>query len=175
MRLSFVAPLSFLLLGAVCAGSGASLTESGRGKPEVQVSFPARTSPASVETAVVDVTNPGPGDIDSLFVAFSLVGVGGVDGVAEPLVETGARGHSPSIVNVRPPPEATSRDGVIYRFSDPTGRRPILAVGDSVQVEFDLRAPHELGRAASSLQVYAGEDPARSQGTLLETEVAADG
>jgi hypothetical protein len=168
----FLGLASLLLLGAVCAGPDAATTERGKALPRVEVRFPDQTSPAGVETATIEVANPGPGDIDSLFVAFSLVGVGGSDGVAEPLVDTGARARSPSVVAVRPRPDATSPDGVTYKFSAPGGSGPVLEAGGSFEVEFDVRVPTEPGRAASSVQVYAGEDPERSQGALLQTEVA---
>jgi hypothetical protein len=162
---------SLLLLGAVCAGPDTTTTDRGQALPQVQVRFPDQAAPAAVETATIEVANPGPGDIESLFVAFSLVGVGGSDGVAEPLVEIGARARSPSVVAVRPKPDATSSDGVTYKFSDPEGSGPVLEAGRSFEVQFDVRVPAEPGRAASSVQVYAGEDPERSRGALLETEV----
>jgi hypothetical protein len=171
MSLRFLTLSSLLLLGAVCAGPDATTTDSGQALPRVQVRFPDQAAPAAVETATIEVANPGPGDIESLFVAFSLVGVGGSDGVAEPLVEIGARARSPSVVAVRPKPDATSSDGVTYKFSDPEGSGPVLEAGRSFEVQFDVRVPAEPGRAASSVQVYAGEDPERSQGALLETEV----
>jgi hypothetical protein len=171
MRLRFLTLSSLLLLGAVCAGPVTTTTDSGQPLPRVQVRFPDQTAPAAVETATIEVANPGPGDIESLFVAFSLVGVGGSDGVAEPLVDIGARARSPSVVAVRPKPDATSSDGVTYKFSDPDGSEPVLEAGRSFEVQFDVRVPAEPGRAASSVQVYAGEDPERSQGALLETEV----
>lgn len=172
MSLRFLALSSVVLLGAVCAGPDTTTTDSGQALPSVQVRFPNQASPAAVETATIEVANPGPGDIESLFVAFSLVGVGGSDGVAEPLVETGALARSSSVVAVRPKPDATSPDGVTYKFSDRDGSGPVLEAGRSFEVQFDVRVPAEPGRAASSVQVYAGEDPERSQGALLETEVA---
>jgi hypothetical protein len=171
LRTGVTVLLSVLLLGAVCAGPDPNLTESGKARPEVRVSFPEQVTPAAVETAVVEVTNHGPGHIETLIVAFSLVGVGGDAGVAEPLVEIGARGKSPSLTAVRPEPAQTSPDGVTYSFSGP-GPAPVLEVGETFEVEFDVRVPRHGGRAASSVQVYAGEDPERSQGVLLETEVA---
>jgi hypothetical protein len=171
MSLRFLTLSSLLLLGAVCAGPDTTTTDRGQALPQVQVRFPDEAAPAAVETATIEVSNPGPGDIESLFVAFSLVGVGGSDGVAEPLVEIGARARSPSVVAVRPKPDATSSDGVTYKFSDPEGSRPVLEAGRSFEVQFDVRVPAEPGRAASSVQVYAGEDPERSRGALLETEV----
>ena len=92
--------------------------------------------------------------------------------MADPLVEIGARGRSPSIVDVAPRPDAISSDGVIYRFSSPGGTAPVLAEGQSLELRFRLRVPERAGRAASSVQVYAGEEPDRSEGVLLETEVS---
>lgn len=163
--------LALPLLGAVCAGSDPNLTDDGQGRPNVEVDFPDQTSAASVETAVIDVANPGPGDIASLFVAFSLVGAGGGAKIPEPLVAAGVRGRSPSISDVRPTPDATSPDGVVYKFANASTSAPILKESESLRLQFDVKLPEEPGLVASSVQVYAGEDPERSRGALLETEV----
>ena len=158
-----VALVAALLLGAVCAGE-----ETGPGRPQLEVSFPEQVRSSAVATAILRVTNPGPAAIDSLVVSFSLVGSAGGT-VSEPLVASGARKQSPSIADVRPKPSGVSLDGVVFRFGE--GSSPVLAAGEMISLEFDIRAPRPPGVSAGSVQVYAGENPERAQGVRLETEV----
>lgn len=159
-----VAVAAALLLGAVCAGE-----EAGPGEPQLDVSFPAEVRSSAVATAILRVTNPGPEEIDSLVVSFSLVGSAGGT-VSEPLVASGARKQSPSIADVRPDPGGVSLDGVVFRFAG-KGSSPVLAAGEKISLEFDIRVPRPPGPSAGSVQVYAGENPERAQGVRLETEV----
>lgn len=156
--------LATLMLGAVCAGEPA-----GPGQPQLEVSFPAQTQSSDVETAILEVTNPGPEEIDSLLVSFSLVGSAGGT-VSQALVASGARKKSPSIEDVRPEPGGVSLDGVVFRFAG-EGSAPVLDAGEKISLEFDIRVPRSPGLSASSVQVYAGENPERAQGVRLETEV----
>ena|GEM_PF-1353169 len=153
-----------LLLGAVCAGQPA-----GPGQPQLQVSFPSQARSAAVETAILEVTNPGPEAIDSLLVSFSLVGSAGGT-VSQSLVASGARKKSPSIEDVRPEPGGISLDGVVFRFAG-EGSAAVLDAGEKISLEFDIRVPRSPGLSASSVQVYAGENPERAQGVRLETEI----
>ena len=153
-----------LLLGAVCAGE-----ETGPGRPQLEVSFPEQVRTSAVATATLRVTNPGPEAIDSLVVSFSLVGSAGGT-VSQPLVASGARKQSPSIADVRPKPGGVSLDGVVFRFSG-DGSTAVLDAGEEISIEFDIRVPRPPGLSASSVQVYAGENPERAQGVRLETEV----
>jgi hypothetical protein len=153
-----------LLLGAVCAGE-----EAGPGLPQLELSFPAQVRSSAVATAILRVTNPGPEEIDSLVVSFSLVGSAGGT-VSEPLVASGARKRSPSIEDVRPDPGGVSLDGVVFRFAGRSAS-PVLAAGEEIALEFDIQVPRRPGLSASSVQVYAGENPERAQGARLETEV----
>ena len=129
----------------------------------VSVSFPTAAAPGDVATAEITITNSGSADVKALFVSFSLVGGGGEAGVIDPLVAAVA-GEQPSIVAVRPSPDATGGGGVRYGF----GR---LAAGESTTVEFDLRVPESPGTAANSVQVYDGSDPDVATGARLTTEV----
>ena len=153
-----------LLLGAVCAGQ-----PTGSGRPQLLASFPQQVRSSAVETATLQVTNPGPEAIESLVVSFSLVGSAGGT-VSQPLVAAGSRKQSPSIEDVRPPPGGVSLDGVVFRFSG-SRSAPVLAAGEEYSIEFDIRVPRPPGLSASSVQVYAGENPERAQGVRLETEV----
>lgn len=147
-----------------CFGGGPSLTASGAGKPEIVVDFPRLVPAGSTHSARVEVTNPGPGDMDSLFIAFSLVGVGGSAEPPQELVRVGSDGKSPSLVSIRPRPVATAPDGVVLRFRG-------LKVGEVTTVRFDIRVPAGPGIAANSLTAYAGEEPSRAAGVRLETRV----
>ncbi|MDQ3661516.1 MAG: hypothetical protein M3454_10740 [Actinomycetota bacterium] len=159
-----VALSAALTLGAVCAGE-----ETGPGQPQLQVSFPEQVQASEVATATLTVINPGPEEIGSLVVSFSLVGSAGGT-VSEPLVASGARKQSPSIEEVRPEPGGVSLDGVVFRFSG-DGSTAVLDAGEEISIEFDIRVPRPPGLSASSVQVYAGENPERAQGVRLETEV----
>jgi hypothetical protein len=156
--------MAALLLGAVCATEPA-----GSGQPQLELSFPARAASSSVETATLAVTNPGPEDIQTLVVSFSLVGSSGGT-VSQPLVASGARKRSPSIEDIRPRPRGVSLDGVVFRFAG-QGSSPVLAAGEEISLEFDIRVPRHPGLSASSVQVFAGENPERARGVRLETEV----
>src|SRR5918995_1185212 len=99
-----------------CFGPDPNLTESGKGKPEVTIDFPAQLQRRSVETAVVTVTNPGPGDMAGFSIEFSLVGKVGNETLPTPLVAAGAGERSPSIEGVEPDPTAVSLEGVRFFF-----------------------------------------------------------
>ncbi|MDQ3955715.1 MAG: hypothetical protein M3285_09220 [Actinomycetota bacterium] len=152
-----------LVLGGLAVSRLGDTGEVGdKAELSVSVSFPTTAAPGDVATAAITVTNSGSADVKALFVSFSLVGGGGEAGVVEPLVEAVA-GEQPSIVAVRPPPDATG-GGMRYGF----GR---LAAGDSTTVEFDLRVPESPGTASNSVQVYDGSDPDVATGARLTTEV----
>jgi hypothetical protein len=153
-----IAPSALVVLAplmAACYENGANLTPTGRGRPELAVTFAAETEPGSIHQATFEVANPGPGDIGSLVVAFAMVGVPGRGGVADPLVRVGSRHRSPSVVGIRPRPAAVSPDGVVYRFDAPPeagAGAPILEEGESLRIEFDIIVPQRAGVAANSVQ-----------------------
>ncbi len=163
--------LLVLVVGAIvtssCAGSGTELSESGNGLPRVAVEFPASAEAGSVQPAVFEVTNPGPGDIGTLIVAFTRAGD---PDLPTPIVDV-AGGSAPGAVrSVDPDPTGVS-DGVVYRFSRASPQEPFLADGDSVTLTFDLVVPHRPGAAANAVQVYDGSEIDRAAGVRLETEV----
>lgn len=134
------------------------------------VSFPDTTSPGAIETASIVVTNPGPQAFRSLFVTFSIVAIPGEQELPRDLVAAGGGGLSPTVEAVRPEPTAVT-GGVVYKFSEADPAEPALPVGGTRTVEFDIRLPEKTGLAASSVQVYPGEDPERAGGALLRTTV----
>ena len=163
MPLRTLAAALLLCAGVSCYGSDSNLTESGKGKPTLTVSFPDSVSPGDVEDLVLEVSNPGPGDMSSLFVAFTNVGVPG-SGLGNPLIPFGSRGESPAIVDISPEPESVSDDGSVYRF-------PRLEEGAATRITFSVEAPETRGPAANSVQVYDGADLERGTGKRVATTV----
>jgi len=163
--------LLVLVVGAVvavsCAGSGAELSESGNGLPQVTVDFPASAEAGSVRPAVLEVSNPGPGDIGTLIVAFTRAGD---PALPTPIVDVTA-GNAPGAVRSVDPDPAAVSDGVVYRFSSESPGEPFLPDGGSVTFTFDLVVPKRLGAAANAVQVYDGSEIDRAAGVRLETEV----
>lgn len=161
------------LLSAGCYGEDSNLTESGKGKPRVVVDFPATAEAGSTQELTIEVTNPGPGAMPNVFVAFTLVGVGGAEGVAQPLVVGGPGGRSPSVEAVDPEPIDSGEAGTVYKFASAPGGagEPFLPVGKSVSLKFRIELPERAGSYANSLQVYDGSEPDRAGGFMLEVEV----
>ncbi len=162
-------PLRYVLYGAILLAivvalmiERSSIDRPGTAELTVEVSFPATAAPGTVETAVITATNSGAAPVETLFVSFSLVGVGGEAGVPRPLVAAVA-GDRSTVVAVRPEPAATG-GGVRFGFGP-------LAAGESTTIEFDLRIPGTRGTAANSVQVYDGRDPDVAAGARLTTEV----
>ena len=131
-------------------------------EPVVTVEFPAIVEAGSVHTAILEVTNPSASDIKALFVSFSLVGTAGGEDLPTPIVGAVTGGLSP-VVAIEPEPSAVG-EGVRFGFG-------ILAAGETRTIEFSLRAPQIVGRAANSVVVYDGQRPERAGGALLETMV----
>jgi hypothetical protein len=158
-RLLFGA-LALVVLGACFAGTQ-NVTESGEGFPELALEFPATAAPGATATAELTVTNPGPGDMESLAVSFSRLGD---PELPPPIVDVVARNGEGTVKEVRPQPTAISPDGVVYTFDG-------LPEGESVTIEFDLVVPSVDGPAGNAILVSDGQDPERARGVRLETEV----
>ena len=152
-----------LCAGAACYGSGSNLSESGKGIPTLTVEFPETVTAGATEDLVLVVTNPGPGDMDSVFIAFTHVGVPG-SGLGNALVPFGADGENPAIADISPEPDSVSQDGSVYRF-------PRLAEGDSTTITFSVIVPVVRGAAANSVQVYDGSELDRGIGKRVATTV----
>jgi hypothetical protein len=131
----------------------------------VSVTFPETTAPGSVHGAEVTIENPGPGDMSSVIVTFARVGpASGGEPLPFPIVDPGADRENPAIVSIEPEPGGISPDAVVFRFGP-------LPEGETMTVVFSLKVPAEVGPAANSVTVYAGEDPSRARGDRLETQV----
>jgi hypothetical protein len=150
-----------LLLAVSCTGPDPDLTDDGEGLPVPSIEFPEVVEPGSVNDAVLTIENPGPGDFDSLVVAFSLLGD---PSLPAPLVDVAAPGRDGPVVSVDPEPNAVGENGVIYTFDG-------LAEGDSLTITFELRAPAQEGAVGNAVQVYEGSDPNRARGVRLSAEV----
>lgn len=141
------------------------MTESGKGYPELSVAFPSSAKASSSADAVLTIENPGPGDIDTVAVAFATIAPSpGTREFPVPIVGIGRDGTNPAVLEVSPEPRAVSEDGVVYTFEG-------LAEGDTTDITFTLRMPARPGVAANSVQVYDGRDIARARGIRLQTTV----
>ena len=164
MRRLLPAIAASLLLTA-CFGPDPNLTETGKGKPVLDVEFPAEVSPGSVETATLTVENPGPGRIDVVTVAFAGVGVPAASGpLPVDLVPITTTSDNPAVRSVEPEPREVSGDGVVYYFG-------ALEEGGVMEIAFELVMPDEPGPAASSVSVYDGRETDRIRGVRLATTV----
>lgn len=190
MRRAVSGLILLLVAGVVggCAGEDPNVTESGKGKPVVTVTFPAETTTASEHEAEITVHNPGPGDMRSIVVAFASVGPrSGQREMPIPIVAFGAKGENPSVMSIEPEPTAISPDGVLFTFGPrcPDGgafpadcqgvarddAAPRIAAGETITLVFTLRVPVLSGVAANSVQVYDGAEVDRAGGARLETVV----
>jgi hypothetical protein len=154
-----------LLLTGACFGPDPNTTSSGAGLPELEIDFPARSSPGSVQTATLRITNPGPEDMSSVVVAFARVGPnqGGAE-LPTPIVDGGFDRRNPAIESIRPEPREISQAAVEFFYGP-------LREGEATTIEFDLRIPEVRGEAANSVTVYDGSDTERIRGARLSTDV----
>ena len=165
-RLAAAALLALVLTS--CLGPDPNLTESGQGKPQITVDFPGRVPAGSTQEATFTVTNPGPGAINVLAIAFARLGD---PKLPQPIVEVAPRGRS-AVLDIEPRPTAVSRDGVVYAFGPQQGEAgPVLPVGESLEITFRLSMPVTPGPAGNSVQAYDGDEVERARGVRLETEI----
>lgn len=148
------------VLGA-CYGPDAGLTEGGESKPELAIEFPTTVAPGAIATADLTVTNPGPGAMDSIVIAFSRLGD---PDLPAPVVDVAPPNGRGAVRDITPEPNATSPEGIIFTFDG-------LGVGESMTISFELAVPTDTGPAGNAILVYDGRDPERARGVRLETEV----
>jgi hypothetical protein len=164
----FAAAAALALLLTSCLGPDPNLTESGQSKPEITVEFPDRVPAGSTQEATFMVTNPGPGAINVLAIAFARLGD---PKLPQPIVDVAPRGER-AVLEIDPRPTAVSRDGVVYAFAPPQGEGgPVLPVGESLEITFKLSMPVTPGPAGNSVQAYDGDEVDRARGVRLETEI----
>jgi hypothetical protein len=155
--------LAVLGVTTACFTTNSNVNGEGHGLPQMSIEFPPVAPAGSTQELKIEVTNPGPGEMDSVFVAFTAVGVPG-SGIGEPLVAPAANGRNPAIVSIEPDADDVSDDGVVYRF-------PGLEVGDSTTIAFSIVVPDTAGPASNSVQVYDGSEPDRAVGMRVRTMV----
>lgn len=152
--------VAIVLFGALAVSQ---LRNSGEGigdqKPVLTVAFPSTAEAGSVQTATLTIENPAASDIESLFVSFSALAVGGGADLPTPIV-SGAQGAESPIVSIEPRPLAQA-EGVRFGFGP-------LESGATKVIRFDLRMPEITGAAANSIAVYDGTLPERSSGDSIE-------
>ncbi len=135
------------------------------GKPLVTIDFPKRVSPGSRHTAIIEIDNPGQGDMDSIAVTFSLVGRSSSEGgVPSPIVPLGFDHKNEAVVSSDPEATAVSEDGIVYFFDG-------IREGETKTIRFELEVPRDLGAAANAVIVSDGQDVERARGATLETTV----
>ncbi len=158
-RLSALFALLLLLPG--CFPRDADVTDRGLSRPEVSIEFPPTAAPGSTQTATIDITNPGPGDMNGLTVTFARLGD---PRLPRPIVDAAQTKENPAVASVDPEPVSISMDGVVYVFEG-------LAEGESTTITFDLVVPETEGLAANSVTVSDKDELDRARGGRLETEV----
>lgn len=150
---------AFLLIA--CTGPDPNVTETGAGKPQVTAEFPETAESGDVVTASLQITNPGPRDMDSIVVSFVRVGD---PSLPPPIVEPRKGRLQSGIEDIRPEPRGQSPADATYAFEG-------IPEGESVSLEFDLRIPQGPGTFGNSVQVYDGAEVDRAAGVRLEIEV----
>ena len=152
---------AFLL---ACSG-GTGETASGLGLPRVTVDFPATSAPGSTRTARLHISNPGPGRMSSIVVAFSRTGPSpGATALPPPVVDVGFAQSNADITAIHPRPSGVSSDGVVYTFGP-------LGVGATTTISFTVKIPRQPGVVANAVIVYDGGHTDRARGVRLQTMV----
>ena len=155
-----------------CFGPGSDLTEDGLGKPFVTVDFPAEATAGSTEELLVEIDNPGPGDMSSFTVAFANVAVGGTEDSIQPLLQLAPLPEqlgddqpiSPSITSIEPEPLTVGQGGLVFGFGP-------LPEEETASVSFEVIVPETGGTYANSVQAYDSQVLDRIDALKLQVEV----
>ncbi len=158
---------------AACFGPNSDLTEDGLGKPFVTVDFPAEATAGSAEELLVEIDNPGPGDMNAFTVAFANVAVGGTEDSIQPLLRLAPTPEqlgddqpiSPSITSIEPEPLTVGQGGLVFGFGP-------LPEEEAVSVSFEVVVPEAGGIYANSVQAYDSQVLDRIDAVKLQVEVA---
>lgn len=167
-----LASVALAALGG-CFGPSSNLTDDGLGKPLVTVDFPAEATAGSTEELLVEIDNPGPGDMSSFTVAFANVAVGGTASDVQPLLRLAPppehlgddQSISASITSIEPEPLTVGQGGVVFGFGP-------LPEEETASVSFQVVLPDEGGTYANSVQVYDSQVLDRIDALKLQVEVA---
>lgn len=161
MRRAVVLAGVVALLAVACFGPDPNLTEGGLSKPKVTISFPGSVDPGEMVDARIVIANDGPGDMESLVVAFARLGD---PELPPPIVDVSIKGRGNAVVDVDPEPVGRSQDGILFTFAG-------IDEQESTTITFTLKMPEQTGRVANSILVYDGERTDRARGGRLETVV----
>lgn len=170
----FRAALTSLTLAclAACFGPDPSLTEGGLGKPFLSVNFPSEAQAGSAEELLVEIDNPGPGDMSSFSVAFANVGVAGGEGSIQPLLQPAPpperlgddQPFSSSLRAIEPEPLTVGQGGLVFGFGP-------LPEEESASVSFEVVVPEESGTYTTSVQAYDSQVLDRIDAVKVQVEV----
>jgi len=157
---------------AACLGPDPNLTDDGLGKPILIVDFPTEAEAGSTEGLLIEIDNPGPGDMSSITIAFANVAVGGTDGSVQPLLRPAPPPEqlgddqqvSPSISSIEPEPLTVGEGGLVFRFGP-------LSEGESASVSFEVVVPEESQLYANSVQAFDSQVLDRIDAVKLQVEV----
>jgi hypothetical protein len=153
------------LLATSCYGTDPEATPEGAGLPELEIAFAEESGRGTVQRAELRITNPGPGSMSTVVIAFARVGPSGSGAeLPMPIVDGGARRRNPAVVSIDPEPRAVSFSAVEFTFDG-------LEEGESTEITFELKVPEAVGEAANSVTAYEGSDPSRIRGARLQTIV----
>jgi hypothetical protein len=164
---------SLALAGLVaCFGPDPNLTEEGLGKPFLTVDFPTEAASGATEELLVEIENPGPGDMSSFTVAFANVAVGGAEGSVQPQLGPAPaparlgreQQVSPSISSISPEPLTVGEGGLVFRFGP-------LPEEEDASVSFEVIVPDESGTYANSVQAFDSQVLDRIDAVKLQVEV----
>ena len=154
-----------VLVATSCYGPDPDVTPEGAGLPELEIAFPEESERGTVQRAELTITNPGPGPMSTVVIAFARVGPSGSGAeLPMPIVDGGARRRNPAVVSIDPEPRAVSLSAVEFTFDG-------LDEGESTEITFELKVPEAVGEAANSVTAYEGSDPSRIRGARLQTIV----
>jgi hypothetical protein len=161
-----------LAVATGCFGADPGLTESGLAKPVITVDWPVELPAGSTEQLIVEVENPGPGDMNAFSIAFAAIAIGGSEGNAQPLLAPAAPPEdlgedqpiSSSITAIEPEPLTVGQGGLVFGFGP-------LPAGESSSVSFDVEVPEQPGTYANSVQAYDSQALDRIDAQKLQVEV----
>lgn len=157
---------------AACFGPSSDLTEEGLGKPFLTVDFPAEATAGSTEELLVEIDNPGPGDMSAFTVAFANVAVGGTADSIQPLLRLAPPPEqlgddqpiSSSITSIEPEPLTVGQGGLVFGFGP-------LPEEETASVSFEVVVPEAGGTYANSVQAYDSQILDRIDALKLQVEV----
>ena len=165
LRARLMGAAILLLLPVSCFGTGAEVTEDGKGLPRIVATFPDSVPAGAEVDAELTISNPGPDDMEVVAITFAPAApLTGSQDIPQPIVDRGRNGSNPAVVTTEPEVTRISDDGLVFLFGP-------LEEGEETTIVFTLRVPERPGAAGNSVQVYDGRDLERIRGTRIDTVV----